>query len=228
MKKLIFSLLAIVSLGFLVSCSTKTNEAKARELIEPEIKANLIKPESYELAQIKLDSCFSDSQYNPEVLTFAMNVAKLYREYKEFVSDAEDAESSMTIYAPSYGYQSTHSKQQYKLHKAEMEKAQRRAADKKDQIIKLYKDNKDFLIGMKSGKLRVGHEFIAWAVTFGYRAETAGGMKTMGGALYYLNKDMTEIIHRFTEDDMKDMQSTDLQDINYEFENELKEIFGEY
>ena len=228
MKKLIFSLLAIVSLGFLVSCSTKTNEAKARELIEPEIKANLIKPESYELAQIKLDSCFSDSQYNPEVLTFAMNVAKLYREYKEFVSDAEDAESSMTIYAPSYGYQSTHSKQQYKLHKAEMEKAQRRAADKKDQIIQLYKDNKDFLIGMKSGKLRVGHEFIAWAVTFGYRAETAGGMKTMGGALYYLNKDMTEIIHRFTEDDMKDMQSTDLQDINYEFENELKEIFGEY
>ena len=153
-----------------------------------------------------------------------MNVAKLYREYKEFVSDAEDAESSMTIYAPSYGYQSTHSKQQYKLHKAEMEKAQRRAADKKDQIIQLYKDNKDFLIGMKSGK----HEFIAWAVTFGYRAETAGGMKTMGGALYYLNKDMTEIIHRFTEDDMKDMQSTDLQDINYEFENELKEIFGEY
>ena len=228
MKKLIFSLLAIVSLGFLVSCSTKTNEEKARELIEPEIKANLIKPESYELAQIKLDSCFSDSQYNPEVLTFAMNVAKLYREYKEFVSDAEDAESSMTIYAPSYGYQSTHSKQQYKLHKAEMEKAQRRAADKKDQIIKLYKDNKDFLIGMKSGKLRVGHEFIAWAVTFGYRAETAGGMKTMGGALYYLNKDITEIIHRFTEDDMKDMQSTDLQDINYEFEDELKEIFGEY
>ena len=228
MKKLIFSLLAIVSLGFLVSCSTKTNEEKARELIEPEIKSNLIKPESYELAQIKLDSCFSDSQYNPEVLTFAINVAKLYREYKEFVSDAEDAESSMTIYAPSYGYQSTHSKQQYKLHKAEMEKAQRRAADKKDQIIKLYKDNKDFLIGMKSGKLRVGHEFIAWTVTFGYRAETAGGMKTMGGALYYLNKDMTEIIHRFTEDDMKDMQSTDLQDINYEFEDELKEIFGEY
>ena len=224
MKKYLFSLLAIVSLGFLVSCSTKTNEEKARELIEPEIKANLIKPESYELAQIKLDSCFSDSHYNPEVLTFAMNVAKLYREYKEFVSDAEDAESSMTIYAPSYGYQSTHSKQQYKLHKAEMEKAQRRAADKKDQIIQLYKDNKDFLIGMKSGK----HEFIAWAVTFGYRAETAGGMKTMGGALYYLNKDMTEIIHRFTEDDMKDMQSTDLQDINYEFEDELKEIFGEY
>ena len=78
--------------------------------------------------------------------------------------------------------------------------------------------------GMESGG---NHEFIAWAVTFGYRAETAGGLKTMGGALYYLNKDMTEIIQRFTDDDMTDMQSEDLQDIKYEFEDELKEIFGE-
>ena len=49
----------------------------------------------------------------------------------------------------------------------------------------------------------------------------------MGGALYYLNKDMTEIIQRFTDDDMKDMQSEDLQDIKYEFEDELKYFFNE-
>ena len=130
----------------------------------------------------------------------------------------------MTIYAPSYGYQSAHDKQQQKKYKAEMEKAQRKAADTKAQIIQLYKDNKNLLVGMESGG---NHEFIAWAVTFGYRAETAGGLKTMGGALYYLNKDMTEIIQRFTDDDMTDMQSEDLQDIKYEFEDELKEIFGE-
>lgn len=221
MKKVLF-----VAIGFalLTSCSVKTNEEKARELIESDVKANLIKPESYEFAQIKLDSCFSDSQYNPEALTFAMNVAKLYKEYKEYASDAERAESSMTIYAPSFGYQDAHSKQQQKKYKAEMEKAQRKAADTKVQIIQLYKDNKDLIIGMESGGK---HEFIAWAVTFGYRAETAGGLKTMGGALYYLNKDMTEIIQRFTDDDMKDMQSEDLQDIKYEFEDDLKEIFGE-
>ena len=221
MKKILF---AITCLVLLASCSVKTNEEKARELIESDVKANLIKPESYEFAQIKLDSCFSDSQYNPEAIAFAMNVAKLYKEYKEYASEAERAESSMTIYAPSYGYQSAHDKQQQKKYKAEMEKAQRKAADTKAQIIQLYNDNKDLIAGMESGG---NHEFIAWAVTFGYRAETAGGLKIMGGALYYLNKDMTEIIQRFTDDDMKDMQSEDLQDIKYEFEDELKEIFGE-
>ena len=216
-------LMAIISLALLTSCSVKTNEEKAREIIESDIKANLIKPESYEFAQIKIDSCFSDSQYNPEALTFAMSVAKLYQEYKGYASEAERAESSMTIYAPSFGYQDAHSKQQQRKYKAEMEKAQLKAADTKAQIIQLYKENKDLLLNMESGK----HDFIAWAVTFGYRAETAGGLKTMGGALYFLNKDMTEIIQRFTEDDMKDMQTEDLQDIKYDFEEELKEIFGE-
>ena len=215
-------LMAIFCLALLTSCSVITNEEKAREIIESDVKANLIKPESYEFAQIKIDSCFSDSQYNPKALAFAMSVAKLYREYKEYASDAERAESSMTIYAPSFGYQDAHSKQQQRKYKAEMEKAQRKAADTKAQIIQLYKENKDLLLNMESGK----HDFIAWAVTFGYRAETAGGLKTMGGALYYLNKDMTEIIQRFTEDDMKDMQTEDLQDIKYDFEEELKEIFG--
>ena len=114
MKKLAVTFFSLV---LFASCSVMTNEDKARELIESDVKANLIKPESYEFAQIKLDSCFSDSQYNPEALTFAMNVAKLYKEYKEYASDAERAESSMTIYAPSYGYQSAHDKLQQQRYK---------------------------------------------------------------------------------------------------------------
>lgn len=53
MKKGLF---AIISLVLLVSCSVKTNEEKARELIEPEIKSHLIKPESYEFAQKQLEA----------------------------------------------------------------------------------------------------------------------------------------------------------------------------
>ena len=210
-------------LALLASCSVKTNEEKARELIESEVKANLIKPESYEFAQMKLDSCFSDSQQNPEVIAFAQEVAKLFNEYKGYASDAERAESSMTIYAPSYGYLSAHSKQQQKKYKVEMEKAKRKAADAKDKIIQLYKDNKQLLEGLSSGK----HEFIGWMVAFSYRAETAGGMKTMDENLFYLNKDMTEITHHITDEDMIEMESADIDDLNYEFEDELKEIFGE-
>ena len=220
MRKVLF---AITCLALLASCSVKTNEEKARELIEAQVKSSLIKPESYEFAQIQLDSCFSDSQQNPEVITFAMKVAKLFNEYKEYSSDAERAESSMTIYAPSYGYQSAHDKQQQKKYKTEMEKARRKAADTKEQIIQLYRDNKKLFTAFQSGK----HEFIGWMAVFGYRAETAGGMKTMGEGLFYLNKDLTEVTNRFTEEDMRDMQSADLDDLKYEFEDELKDIFGE-
>lgn len=220
MKKVLFLMSSLV---MMVSCSVKTNEEMARELIEPEVKANLIKPESYEFAQMQLDSCFSDSQQNPEVIAFALKVAKLFNEYKDYASDAERAESSMTIYAPSYGYQSAHDKQQQKKYKAEMEKARRKAADTKEQIIQLYKDNKKLFTAFQSGK----HEFIGWMAVFGYRAETAGGMKTMGEGLFYLNKDLTEVTHRFTEEDMRDMQSAGLDDLKYEFEDELKDFFGE-
>lgn len=215
-------LLTTMCLALLSSCSVKTNEEKARELIEPEVKANLIKPESYDFAQIQLDSCFSDSEQNPETIAFIMEVAKLFKEYKDYASDAETAESSMTIYAPSFGYQDAHSKQQHKKYKAEMEKAKRKASDVKGKIIQLYKDNKQLLEGLSSGK----HDFIGWMVAFGYRAETAGGLKTMGQDLYYLNKDLTEITHRFTDDDMIEIESAGIDDLKYEFENELKEIFG--
>ena len=220
MRKVLF---ITMFLALFSSCSVKTNEEKARELIEPEVKANLIKPESYDFAQMQLDSIFSDSQQNPKIVSFVMKVAKLFNEYKDYTSDAEMAESSMTIFAPSFGYQDAHSKQQQKKFKAEMEKAQRKAADAKDKIIQLYKDNKHLFDGPSSGK----HEFIGWMVTFGYRAETAEGMKTMGEDIYFLNKDLTEITDRFTKEDMIEMESAGLDDFKYEFEDELKDIFRE-
>lgn len=213
----------MMSFALLASCSVKTNEEKARELIGPEVKANLIKPESYEFAQLQLDSCFRDDiQSNPEMFVFALKVAKLFNEYKEYMSEAERAESSMTIFAPSYGYQSAHSKQQQKKYKAEMERAQRKATAAKEKIVQLYKDNKPLFTNLKQGK----HEFLGWAATLGYRAEAVGGMKTMGGSFFFLNKDLTEITHRFTEEDLMLIESADLDDLKYEFEEELKEFFG--
>lgn len=212
-----------MSLVLLASCSVKTNEEKARELIEPEVKANLVKPESYEFGQMQLDSCFSDSQQNPAFYTFILEVAKLFDKYKSHVSDAESAESSMTIYAPSYGYQSAHDKFQQQKYKAEMEKARRKAADTKEQILQRYRDNKKLLMDYQSGK----HEFIGWMAAFGYRAETAGGMKTMGECLFYLNKDLTEITHRFTDEDLLEILDANLDDLRYEYEDELKKIFEE-
>lgn len=221
MRKVLFIVMCLV---LLASCSVKTNEEKARELIEPQVKSSLIKPESYDFAQIKLDSCFSDdAQRNPEAIVFALKLAKLWREYKDYTSDAERAESSMSIFAPSYGYQSELSKIEQKKYKTEMEKAKRKAADAKEKILQLYKDNKKLFMGLESGK----HEFVGWMAAFDYRAETAGGMKTMGAAIFFLDRDLTKITYHLTEEDMMDMQSAGIDDLKYEFEEELKEIFEE-
>lgn len=215
-------LFVIASLAFLASCSVKTNEEKARELIEPQVKSHLIKPETYEFAEIKIDSCFSDDiEHNPDVFVFSLKVAKIYKEYKKYMSEAELAESSMTIYASSYGYQDAHSKQQEKKYKAEMEKAKRKAETAKEEILNLYKDNRKFINGLKEGK----HEFLGWMVAFGYRAETSGGMKRMSGVLCYLNKDLTEVNYLFSEEDLETVQDPEIDDLQYEFEDELKEIF---
>lgn len=219
MKNVIFT---IVGLALFSSCSVKTNEEKARELIEPKIKANLVKPESYEFSQIQLDSCFSnDGERSADAILFSLKLAKLYKEYKNYTSAAESAESSMTIYAPSFGYQDAHSKQQQKKYKAEMEKAQHKASAAKENILKLYKDNEEMFKKFTSDN----HDFVGWMAVFGYRAETAGGLKTMGGALFFFDKELSKITHSFTDDDLELLQSIDLTDLKYEFEDELKEIF---
>lgn len=219
MKKYLF---ITISMVLMASCSVKTNEEKARELIVPDVKEHLIKPEKFEIAEFQLDSCFSDQPQNPDMIKLALKVNEIYNEYKEYKEEAQRAESYMSIYEDSYGYQSAHSKLQEDKYRTEMEKAQRKASAAKDKILQLYKENKQLLVDYNSGK----HEFIGWSAVFSFRTETAGGHDIMGGAMYSLNKDLTKIIHRLSEDDLKELQKRNLEDVNYEFEEEFKEIFG--
>ena len=218
MRNVLFS---VIGLALLASCSVKTNEEKARELIVPDVKEHLIKPEKFEIAEFRLDSCFSDQPQNPDIIKFALDLNKIYSEYKEYTEEAERAESYMAIYEDSYGYQSAHEKLRENKYRTEMEKAQRKASAAKDKILQLYKDNKQLLVDANSGK----HEFIGWVATFSFRTETAGGHDTMGGAMYFLDKDLTKIIHHVSEDDFKYLDDSNIEDIKYEFEEDLREIF---
>lgn len=219
MKKLI---LAFVGLALLASCSVKSNEEKARKLIEPQIKASLIKPESYEFAKLQLDSCFSNSSLRPDAFNLMFELSELYNEYKNHLLEAEMAESNMTIYAPSYGYQSEHDKLQQKKYKADMEKAQRRASAAKEKLLYTFKDNMDLFMSLQSPD----REFIGWAAIIDYRVETAGGLKTMSESLFFLNKDLTEITYSISEEKLRSTNPDDIQDIMYEFEEELKELLS--
>lgn len=216
MKK---TFLLLISIALMASCSVKTNEEKARELIEPELKANLINPESYEFAKLQLDSCYSDDvQRSPLIILFSLKAAKLYNEYKGYVEEVDNAKSASDFYS-STG--SSMFKQDAAKNKANLEKAQRKADDAKQKILQLYKDNKPMFESFKNRK----HELAGWAATLAYRAETAGGMKTMGTILYFLDKDFKEIVACITEEDQELLHSADPNELKYEFEEEFKEIF---
>lgn len=220
MKNILFT---VISLALLASCSVKSNEEKVRELIEPQIKASLINPETYEFAQLRLDSCFSNSRTDPKIISFFLKVAKLYSEYKGYMSDAERAESGMTVFSPSVMPPSALFKQQQRKYKAEMEKAQRKAAASKEQILQLYRNNKKLIMSMDTPS----HELVGWAAEVSFRAETGGGTKTMSRAFFLINKDLTEVTHRLSDQDMTELELVDFDELQYDFEKELQEIFGE-
>ena len=218
MKK---SLFTIIVLALLASCSVKTNEEKARELIEPELKAHLINPESYEFAKLQLDSCYGDDvQRSPQMFLFALKAAKLYNEYKGYVEEVDNAKSAGNFYS-STG--SSLFKQQAAKNNADLEKAQRKADDAKQKILQWYKDNKPMFESFEKGK----HELTGWAAKLAYRAETAGGIKTMGFLLYFLDKDFKGIVACITEEDLELLDSAAPSDLRYEFADELKEIYGD-
>ena len=220
MKK---NLLAIISLGLLASCSVKTNEEKARELIEPEVKANLYYPETYEFAKISLDSCFSD---DAETQFVALKVGKLWKEYKSSASAAVEAETQMLFHSNPIWHnmgRNARADQQKQVYKSEMEKAQRKAADAKAEIMKLINKNKQLLMRRLSGG-RDKSEFAGWVSVFEYRCGNSKGEKKLYSEVLLLNTDFTEIKRCFTDEDLEILNSDLFYEIKNEFEDELKDF----
>lgn len=214
---------ALVAL-LLMSCSSPSNEQKALRLIEPEVKSHLLKPESYKFSEIQLDSCFADDPtHNPKSFVFAIKLSSLYKEYKNFAKEAEHALSLKSIYSPSRGYYSEHEKVQYNKYNKEYEIVKRKADDRKAQIISLYKSNVDLFKASVNGK----HEFLGWAALFFYTAETAGGYESSGSKLLFLDKDLKKITYSFGEEDVKGLEDNPIEDVQYEFEEEIKAALGQ-
>lgn len=224
MKKIALTLVAATAF-VLGSCDTMTPEEKAQKLIEEDVKACLIKPETYEFASIQLDSCFSDNQqFNEKSFLFGMEIAKLYKDYKDKQREMEWAERAMAIYNIGGYYVSEYTKIEYKKAKESYDKAQRMLESAKGKILQLYEDNTDLFEALNGGK----HEFTGWVAQFSYRAETAGGMKRMGQSLYFFDKDLTKITSKFTSDELAELNPEMLNDINYEFADDIQTIFADY
>lgn len=222
MKKILF-ILSFASI-LLASCSAPdpTPEEKAKNLMEQLTQNNLVKPDSYEFIDMKFDSCFYGSQVSPEVFQFVIELGKLYSKYEEFKRKADNAETNLAIFAPSpYGYDSAFEKQQRKQYKEEFDKANRKKEDSKEKILQLYKNNAELLQAVAVG----GGEFTGFYGILQYRAETNGGYTRPGENLFFFDKTVTNVVAAYNGDELQDLSI--LEDINYEFEAELSQLFSQ-
>lgn len=204
------------------SCSTKTNEERAKDLIETDLKADLIKPESYEFAKIKLDSCFTNHTHNEEAACLVFEIAKTYKEYKKLKEEQDDSERHMALYAPDK-YSSEYTMVEYKKHKGRYDLLSKRVDNLKNRILQEYKDHLDLITGFSTGQ----HEFNGWMVEFNYRAENSEGVMCMESVICYIDKDMTKITSMYTMRDLMEIYGMDLEEVSYEFADELKQLAKE-
>jgi hypothetical protein len=135
-----------------------------------------------------------------------------------FLKEVDQAESFMTIYDRPY---TSHDKLKKKQYMDEIYKAQLKAADAKEKILQLYKDNMKLFLNSESAE----HTFTGWVASFSYRAETAGGKKRVFQDAFFLDKNLTKVTHHFSQFDILKLTYSGLEDLQYDLGEELNELF---
>lgn len=184
-----YFLIFIISGSFLLS-SCITDEEKARELIEPVVKSELLYPDSYEFEGLRLDSCFSDSDKNPELCELVKSLAGLYRQYRQCVEDAEDAEHEAEIYGMFPDESMQRVAEQYRK---DAEKFRKKADFIKRQILRDIDEKRGFLT-----EDCVCHDFIGWIAYFRYRSSLqVPDEPVVVISLFFLDKDLKEVLYNY-------------------------------
>lgn len=163
MKKVLFA----VSVLALCSCG-KSNEDKAKELIEANLKTSMKDWSSYEFVEMsKLDSTFTTYLSTPE-----------YDSLSKSISDLETKKMNLEIHSD---YPELYGKTRCK----EM-------TDSIPVVEKLISDAKNKI---ETGKKRFKREFNGWNTLFTYRGNNSFGAKIIGKTRFFFDKEVTEIVH---------------------------------
>lgn len=162
-----FALLSFCVSGLLTSCG-KSNEEKAKDLIDEQLQLSLHDYGSYEPVEFgKLDSTYSSAFDLPEY-NDAVNKAKHFKdEGNDKVNDAE-----------LYG--------RFGLYERQVEYAREG---------KILFDSAMFYVN-KAAKIDSSFvpEFVGWGMTHTFRANNKFGNKVIAHRKYYFDKDFTKII----------------------------------
>ena len=191
MKKVISFILCMMVLG---ACS-RTQEEKANLLIKEDIQKVLVKPDTYEPIETKLDSAFAPYE-TPECMENILKCVQLFMEIKRYEEKIKDAKSMMTLYEDNLGF--PYLKNKYNEHKAEYKEA----TNKKNEIERRLKRS-----GKKINELvNAKREFIGYKTMHHYRADNNEGNTFLRTGFYLFDKDINTILVSFSETEFELIQ----------------------
>ena len=191
MKKVIGFILCLMVLG---ACS-RTQEEKANLLIKEDIQKVLVKPDTYEPIETKLDSAFAPYE-TPEFMENTLKCVQLFMKIKEYKEKIKVAKSMMTIYEDNLGF--PYFKNEYNEYKAEYKEA----TNKRNEIEKRLKRSGRKLKELVNAK----REFIGYKTMHHYRADNNAGNTVLGTGFYLFNKDINTILISFSEEEIELIQ----------------------
>lgn len=191
MKKVIGFILCMMVLG---ACS-RTQEEKANLLIKEDIQKVLVKPDTYEPIETKLDSAFAPYE-TPECMENILKCVQLFMEIKRYEEKIKDAKSMMTLYEDNLG--SPYSKNEYNEHKAEYKEA----TNKKNEIERRLKRSSKKLKELANAK----RQFVGYKAMHHYRADNNAGNTVLGTEFYLFDKETNIILASFNEEDLRLIQ----------------------
>lgn len=191
MKKVIGFILCLMVLG---ACS-RTQEEKANLLIKEDIQKVLVKPDTYEPIETKLDSAFAPYE-TPEFMENTLKCVQLFMEIKGYKEKIKDAKSMMTMYEDNLG--SPYLKNEYNEYKAEYKEA----TNKRNEIEKRLKHSGKKLKELANAK----REFIGYKAMHHYRADNNAGNTVLGTDFYLFDKDIKTILVSFSKEEIELIQ----------------------
>lgn len=165
----------------LASC-TKSPEQKVKDLLGKEIKKHLYIPDSYDPAEVKIDSAFAPYD-SPEFIKLANTLVENARELAEIQRNIDFAQSSVSIWDDR---SSSYSMNEYARAKRDLKKAQDEYSEK---IAEGKETAQKFRTMMEQKR-----EFIGYKTYVSYRAKNNDGDILMDAKYALFDKDFENII----------------------------------
>lgn len=195
MKRGLFNIVVLFSVFCIASCSTP--EEKAKALVKKHMESCLYHPETYECADIRLDSAFSPFA-DP---AFLEKITKL-KDLSDQVEECESAINSeksqisrerslMSIYGGSYATYMGRS--EYSRHKEELEEHQQKLKEELEKKESTELEWQNLYEDVKK-EAREEPRFIGYIVTHRYRAHNNAGQTVFGDGLYLVDSDISKIL----------------------------------